>query len=323
MASASASPLPASYSPHSASKSKHSKSHTKLVKTKQNPPIELPSTDQLVQLLGILVVAALVATSLSYIIHWSKWHFRPFCDSGGNLQMSSDSCIPCPKHGRCWGGNLECLPGFKKKGRSCKEDRELEKKTQKLADFIQGHACGLYAESLCNGAGVIWFPEDNLMIELNQPELRQRFSLSTDEVPLVKEKAMEIIRSLFEIKTTFNGFQEFKCPDWLAQQYKPFECRTREWISKHYLFLLVFSPMVLVFTKFFWRVYLQRRMITRAEHLYQQVCEALEEKAIAEMSKGEQGEPWVVASRLRDHLLLPRERKNSVLWKQFKLQRSM
>lgn len=26
-------------------------------------------------------------------------------------------------------------------------------------------------------------------------------------------------------------------------------------------------------------------------------------------------EPWVVASRLRDHLILPRERKDPVLWK--------
>ena len=35
------------------------------------------------------------------------------------------------------------------------------------------------------------------------------------------------------------------------------------------------------------------------------------------MSKRENGEcePWVVASRLRDHLLLPKERKDLVLWK--------
>jgi hypothetical protein len=38
--------------------------------------------------------------------------------------------------------------------------------------------------------------------------------------------------------------EEFKCPDWLAEQYKPFECRTREWISQHYLFLFVVSPVV-------------------------------------------------------------------------------
>lgn len=35
------------------------------------------------------------------------------------------------------------------------------------------------------------------------------------------------------------------------------------------------------------------------------------------MSKTANGEcePWVVASRLRDHLLLPRERKDPFLWK--------
>lgn len=41
----------------------------------------------------------------------------------------------------------------------------------------------------------------------------------------------------------------------------------------------------------------------------------LEENAL--MSKRVNGgcDPWVVASRLRDHLLLPRERKDVVLWK--------
>lgn len=35
------------------------------------------------------------------------------------------------------------------------------------------------------------------------------------------------------------------------------------------------------------------------------------------MSKSVNGEcePWVVASRLRDHLLLPNERKDPVIWK--------
>ncbi|KAF3949379.1 hypothetical protein CMV_024739 [Castanea mollissima] len=48
---------------------------------------------------------------------------------------------------------------------------------------------------------------------------------------------------------------------------------------------------------------------------HQEVCEILEDNAL--LSKRENGEcePWVVASRLRDHLLLPRERKNPVLWK--------
>lgn len=52
--------------------------------------------------------------------------------------------------------------------------------------------------------------------------------------------------------------------------------------------------------------------MTRAEELYMQVCEVLEER-----STGSSGETkWVVASRLRDHLLLPSERKVATLWKE-------
>jgi len=32
-------------------------------------------------------------------------------------------------------------------------------------------------------------------------------------------------------------------------------------------------------------------------------------------SMNNEGDPWVVASWLRDHLLLPRERKDAKLWK--------
>jgi len=314
MASSSSSPLPMSYSPHSAFKSKRPKPPT----TKPvHPPIELPTKDQFIQLMGVLAVAVLVGTSASYIINWSNRYFRPFCDTVADLQLLSDSCLPCPEHGRCSGGKLECVPGFKKYQGLCKENRELEKKAQKLADWIEGFACGPYAQSLCNGAGILWFLGDDLRREVHQLLLKMQFSLNTDEeVAFVEEKAMEIIHSSFEIKTRFDGLEEFKCPDWLAEQYKPFECRTREWISQHYLFLFVVSPVVFAFTKFLWGVYRGKRMTARAEQLYQQVCEALEEKAIMEKSKGKEGEPWVVASRLRDHLLLPRERKNSILWRQ-------
>ncbi|KAK2365863.1 Man1-Src1p-carboxy-terminal domain protein [Trifolium repens] len=45
------------------------------------------------------------------------------------------------------------------------------------------------------------------------------------------------------------------------------------------------------------------------------VCEILEENALTSKSVNGECEPWVVASRLRDHLLLPRERKDPLLWK--------
>lgn len=41
----------------------------------------------------------------------------------------------------------------------------------------------------------------------------------------------------------------------------------------------------------------------------------LEEAALTAKDTDTEGESWVVASRLRDHLLSPKERKNSALWK--------
>lgn len=41
----------------------------------------------------------------------------------------------------------------------------------------------------------------------------------------------------------------------------------------------------------------------------------LEETALRSKSINGGGESWVVASWLRDHLLLPRERKDPQLWK--------
>lgn len=52
----------------------------------------------------------------------------------------------------------------------------------------------------------------------------------------------------------------------------------------------------------------------RAEQLYHQVCDILEENALMSKSIGDR-EPWLVASRIRDHLLSPRERRDSLLWR--------
>lgn len=46
-----------------------------------------------------------------------------------------------------------------------------------------------------------------------------------------------------------------------------------------------------------------------------QICEALEERGLEARETGE-GEPWVVVSHLRDHVLLPGERRRIALWMQ-------
>ncbi|PKI46908.1 hypothetical protein CRG98_032719 [Punica granatum] len=66
------------------------------------------------------------------------------------------------------------------------------------------------------------------------------------------------------------------------------------------------------FMVFIRRIRKKQYLSHRVEELYHQVCDILEENAL---SKGDNGESWVVATRLRDHLLLPKERKDPLLWK--------
>lgn len=56
-------------------------------------------------------------------------------------------------------------------------------------------------------------------------------------------------------------------------------------------------------------------MSVRAEQIYNEACDVLEEKAVNARSMTGKHEPWVVASLLRDHLLSPKERKDPMLWK--------
>lgn len=65
------------------------------------------------------------------------------------------------------------------------------------------------------------------------------------------------------------------------------------------------------------RVHQRHYLSVRAEELYEQVCDTLEEAALVSRSiNGEgEGEPWIVASWLRDNVLTPKERRNPMLWK--------
>ncbi|KAE8732436.1 Vacuolar protein sorting 55 (VPS55) family protein isoform 1 [Hibiscus syriacus] len=67
----------------------------------------------------------------------------------------------------------------------------------------------------------------------------------------------------------------------------------------------------------FWKARKRRYLLARAEELYNQVCGMLEENALRSKSMDGEGESWVVASWLRDHLLLPRERNGPQLWKKY------
>ncbi|CAA7033890.1 unnamed protein product [Microthlaspi erraticum] len=109
-----------------------------------------------------------------------------------------------------------------------------------------------------------------------------------------------------------NGMNELKCLELLVQSYKPLTCRMHQWFLKHIIMISSSCAMLLVCAILHRIIQRKRCFSRRIEELYDQVCDFLEENAVASNSADEP--PWVIASRLRDHLLLPRERRDPLLW---------
>ncbi|KAF9625139.1 hypothetical protein IFM89_019353 [Coptis chinensis] len=259
-----------------------------LLLLKEPSPNFFPSKEDLLKLLIVISIAVSVAIACNYFVTVVTRQPKPFCNSGDDSLLLSEFCEPCPSNGECFKGNLECRHGYKNFGRICVEDGEINQTAKKLSDLVELCVCEAYVRFTCDGIGTIWVQETDMWKELDEQSLKEKFGLDNESYMYAKQKAMETIENSLETQTDLNGIKGLKCPDWLAEHYKPLWCYIRQWIYDHALILVPVSALV---------------------------CEILEENAMAAKNVNGKGDPWVVASRLRDHLLLPRERKDLLLWK--------
>ncbi|KAK6162159.1 hypothetical protein DH2020_002000 [Rehmannia glutinosa] len=279
----------------------------------------LPSSKaDFTRLIAVVSIAAAVAAACHFIASSLNQQPKPFCDSTTSDpfdSLSSDYCEPCPTNGLCYDGKLECGHGYRKHGKLCVEDGDINKAAKKISKWVQVHVCEAYAQLLCTGTGKCWVSEDELLINLNKYKMRDTHGM--DEVVYIpaRQIAMDTIRSLLETRRDNHGVEEFKCPELLVSHYKPLSCVVRQWIVKHALLSMsafaLFMGCILMAS----RAYRRHHLSVRAEQLYHEVCDILEEKPLVSRSTSGESEPWVVASWLRDHLLSPMERKDPFLWK--------
>ncbi|MCL7031910.1 hypothetical protein MKW94_021808 [Papaver nudicaule] len=300
-----------------------------LLTIKEPSPGFFPSKQEILKLLGVLTIAFTVAITCNYMTTSLKSQPKPYCDSsiGGlpsdynSLLLDDSYCEPCPEHGECISGNLECVSGYKKQGRSCVEDGEINQTAKELSKWIEKSVCEASVRCLCDGIGTVWVPEAHVFKEIDEQEaLRRKFGLKDEAYVLMKQKAMESVDRLLETRKNLQGrVKELKCPDALVEHYKPVSCYVRHWVIKNVFYIVpvcvLIGGLMTSFVMLMRKVRRRRYLSNRGEELYEQICDILEEKAM--MAKGVPGggEPWVVASWLRDDLLLPRERKDSLLWK--------
>ncbi|BBH02952.1 hypothetical protein Prudu_013675 [Prunus dulcis] len=255
-----------------------------------------PSKEEFSRLTVVLAIAASVALTLNFLSSTLiNRHSKPFCDSSlDSLDFLPDSCDPCPSNGQCYQARWNVFKDLRSVGSRKGRNSSL----WALAEF------------LCYGTETIWLEENDIWNDLDKRELLEHVPDNAIYM-YTKERTMETVNRMLDTRTSSRGVKELKCPDMLAEHYKPFSCCIRQWISEHALLIL---PLV-GSTFILWKLRRRRCLSTRVDELYQQVCEVLEEKAFMSKSVNSECEPWVVASRLRDRLLLPKERKDPVLWK--------
>lgn len=210
---------------------------------------------------------------------------------------------------------MECVRGYRKHGKLCIEDGDINETAKKLANRIETHVCEAYAQFLCDGTGSVWVQEDEVWNDVDELKMMENLGLENAIDMHTKQRAMEMIDGLLETKINHRGIKELKCPNLLAEHYKPFSCRVQQWISNHALVLMPICGLLVGSILLLRRIRQRRNLSARAEELYNQICDILEENAMMTKGGNGEGEPWVVVSWLRDHLLLPKERKDPLLWR--------
>ncbi|KAI4364788.1 hypothetical protein MLD38_020836 [Melastoma candidum] len=283
------------------------------------PPLHLlPSKHDLLRLLAVVLIASTIAASLNLLAGLFNPGQKPFCDSVSDAAedwVEDDSCEPCPAYGECHDGKLECIRGYKRQGRICVEDGDVSETARNLAQWAESRLCDGYVRFLCYGTGTSWVSAEDILKNMDGHPARDNFLEDTALYIFAKQKAMEAIEKSSENRRNSLGLKELKCPDAIAEHFKPYTCRLRQWIVEHILLVLPSCLMLVGSLIFLQKIRRRHYLSSRVEEIYDQVCDILEENALMSKESIDRLEPWVVAARLRDHVLLPKERKDPVLWK--------
>ncbi|KAM7259719.1 hypothetical protein ACFE04_015460 [Oxalis oulophora] len=305
------------------------------------PPQSLfPSKTEFFRIVSILVIASSVALLCNFLSTIFINSPKPFCDH--SFSSNPDVCEPCPSNGVCEEGKLECLHSYRKQGNLCVEDGDINETAKKLSKQIESHLCEVYAKFVCDGAGTsLWVSENDIWNDISGDNLIENYVSDNSIYLYTKKRTMETIDRLLETRISSNGMKELKCPESLGKHYKPYSCRIQQWASQHVLIIVPVCALLMGCALLLWKIRQRWKLSARVEDLYHQalmdifscpgsdeyystpmfiriekiVCDILEENALASRDVNGGCEPWIVASRLRDHLLLPKERKDLVLWK--------
>jgi hypothetical protein len=95
--------------------------------------------------------------------------------------------------------------------------------------------------------------------------------LSQDGAKVAKIKVLDSARAFFEKTFSSDGVEEFKCPDLVAELYRPLTCQIRQWISRNIMSVTAFGVLFSALLWILWTIYKRQALSKRAEQIYAQV----------------------------------------------------
>ncbi|XP_075517879.1 uncharacterized protein LOC142552126 isoform X3 [Primulina tabacum] len=230
----------------------------------------MPSSKaDLSRLIAVVSIAAAVAVACNFIANSINQHPKPFCDN--NDYSLSDRCDPCPENGLCYDGKMECGHGYRKHGKVCVEDGDINETAKKISKWAEVRVCDAYAQFSCSGIRGYWVGQDELWNKLYEDQTRDKDKLDEAIYMSARKRANETICKLLETRRNSQGIVEFKCPESIVNYYKPLSCRARKWMVKHALLLVPICALFIGGILIASRVYRRRVLSARAEQVYHEM----------------------------------------------------
>lgn len=271
---------------------------------------------------SILVFGCLTLTvSIALFVRWKYIHPFPYCPAdlsesprpltdiffspADTFTILNTYCLPCPRHGRCVNGRLNCLDGFVKRsnwgfGAQCIPDRKqlaLVESTGKAIMSILSETAG---KAICEG-GIKWMSEADLKATLqSQQEISKFdhiFKLAVDD--LLKEGSELRVRRSQEQ----DGERLFES----MKPKLPLSCRLRLSLidffdtHKQAIFTIILLIVTIIMTIQKYRQYLYSK--SRSSELIDSVFQLLAEQA-AIHRRDPLTPSTVIVDQLRDALFL-------------------
>lgn len=266
-----------------------------------------------------MFVLMIICVSIVGLTHMARDWTKPFCDTNDIYgQYKGKECRPCPAHGICKNGELECEKLYRREGRICVEDSAVSK----YATYLEKSMLKVLVEKKgardCNSKELFEFDQNmlrDMFLESNltscpkgRLEHLNRRNLDVTKFSAAFEKAMSKLRDNREmVKIDKEG--RFSA----HEGRRTFSCSCKLFVWNNLWRCIGVALLLMLILRWKVRRFLRQRELARIEDVYNQALEVLRELRI-NYSEDDKGDAFMRDTELRVELLGRSTPESIQLW---------